>query len=507
MRLFGVPSWIATGALYGQGPMEVADAAALVETWIAGEAVPPPPPPTTPSIPEGSVLTWHSGRVQWEPGGGASAVVSEPVPVVSPADDAYAADWHGDGVTSDLAAWRGALADAIQAGLDDGTCLRVVQIPLGVSYIGGAPIQGGATKGNALVPLRVIPDTDKNFTIVLRGGPDGVQHWHWNQTVRQDSGCVIRTDVQGTNDATFGPLSIIGGPTPQQGFGAHTNDWSNMTVVVDGVLLMNDDNPTICGFDFGGVGRMVFKNGAVVTDAAGVAAHSYPGAAGWQFGLRTPQNNNNARSEVGSYEGVGQNFAAYVNEHTVAQRIMALYCVAGVELGNGGGTGHGISIQHLTVENCDVGLGSDPIDGGFPTKIMVESMNYESIAFAVINDQSGRLLGRVNVSGIGDDNFLADGSSVRGAVNLSIYDMARQPGVQTAPAVPASTVELRNPFFRDALVLVSGSGVSEIEVADAGGAARSVATSASPAVPVLLPTGAYITLTYTSAPTWVWTIL
>ena len=69
-------------------------------------------------------------------------------------------------------------------------------------------------------------------------------------------------------------------------------------------------------------------------------------------------------------------------------------------------------------------------------------------------------------------------------------------GPQAVPAVPASGTALANPFPFDCTVYVTGGVVTAIAV---GGTATGL-TSGS----VFIPTGETITLTYTSAPTWVW---
>jgi hypothetical protein len=145
-------------------------------------------------------------------------------------------------------------------------------------------------------------------------------------------------------------------------------------------------------------------------------------------------------------------------------------------------------------------------------KVRVNEFSWENLSFAVINDPSDFLMGQVYTSGIGVANLLVDSPTgnvnygVNGAQNLSVYDMGRQKGVQSSsPSVPATTVALRNPYFRDAFVHLTGGTVTNVQITDSGGTAQSIAT-ASPTT-FLLPTGAYITLTYSVAPTWKWTLL
>jgi hypothetical protein len=69
-------------------------------------------------------------------------------------------------------------------------------------------------------------------------------------------------------------------------------------------------------------------------------------------------------------------------------------------------------------------------------------------------------------------------------------------GLQTAPAVPATTVALTNPFPYACLVQVQGGTVTVIAV-------NAVTIGTTQGV-VFVPTGETITLTYSVAPTWRW---
>lgn len=413
-----------------------------------------------------------------------------------------------DGVTDDTAAIKACVQAACDAAVADGTYYAEVQFTSGIYQLSGSLTQGGSTLGNALIPLPVFPDTGQKMILVLKGSADNAPLWHWNQTTVQSAGVVLRTTKVGTNDATYGAASVIGGPTPQQGYGAASNVWSNMLIVVDGIQITVPNNPAISGFDFRGLAQMNFKNGACLanaTPATRTATGSMTSA--WQFGLATPQNNNNASSTIGKYSAEALNFGAYISEHCTVGQLFAIYCVAGIEFGDGNGTGHGILVHHACIEACDVGVGA--ITGAFPTKVKLDRLDFENISFALVNDASNALLGEINASGIGNGNLLQYGTAgpyVNGALNCIVRDMGRQKGVQTSPAIPATTVALRNPFFRDAFVHINGGTVSLVQITDSGGTAKTVATTTG--VPVLLPANASITLTYTVVPTsWTWTII
>jgi hypothetical protein len=429
--------------------------------------------------------------------------------VFTPEDYGAVADVFG-AATNSRQALKDCMQDVVTQGVAVGSPIYcgVIDLTPGGYYVGGALTQGGATKGNAALPLPVLPDTGQKFIFVFRSPYDMAPLWHWNQTSKQRAGAFIITDIAGTADVTYGRASLIGGPTPEQGYGQATNVWSNMLVVVDGVQLVVPNNPAICGFDFRGVAEMNVKSGSVFTDAT--PATKVDATNAWQFGLATPETNNNAVTRIGHYAAEGVNYGLMANEHLVAESVSCVYCVAGVEFGtHTASAAHGMVIDRLLVEASQVGIGA--AEGGFPLKVRINEFSWENLSFAVINDPSDFLMGQVYTSGIGAANLLVDAPAgnvnygIRGARNVSVYDMGRQKGVQTSPGIPASTTALRNPFFRDAFVHINGGTVSLVQITDSGGTARTVATTTG--VPVLLPTGAYITLTYSVVPTsWTWTI-
>ena len=78
-----------------------------------------------------------------------------------------------------------------------------------------------------------------------------------------------------------------------------------------------------------------------------------------------------------------------------------------------------------------------------------------------------------------------------------VYDEIDGLGKQPAPAVPASTVGLANPFTFACLVRVKGGTVTVVNVA---GVQYASATNCL----VYVDVGETITLTYSVAPTWDW---
>jgi len=126
-------------------------------------------------------------------------------------------------------------------------------------------------------------------------------------------------------------------------------------------------------------------------------------------------------------------------------------------------------------------------------------MSVESINTYDVDDGNSILRGAIQWANTNSSGTLTP--LVNGATGIKIIAVnpAGKPGSATPPSVPATTVALRNPFWRDAAVVVNGGTVTAIAV---DGTATGLTTGL-----VVVPTGKTITLTYSSAPTWTWTLL
>lgn len=402
---------------------------------------------------------------------------------------------QGDGSTDDTAAINAAVTAGFNAGTSNGTSYAEIYFPPGEYVVSSATTKGGATQGNAQIPLPVVASTAEKFVMVFSGVVDATGFVHWEQTVAQRSGAVIRSTLTGLAlDGTWGAPSIIGGPTVAQGSGVY----SNMKVVINGITLMAPFNPGIIGLDAKFCAQMHVVSLAVLANAPAVGSPSITTLPtnDLGMGLRGPQNGNNDCYVIDDYACEGFYYAMQWGEHVAALRIASVYCRVAVFLATGGGSFHGGSIVNMSVEVADVAIQTAGTPGS-AWPVHIAQLAVESVTTAV-DDANGVLHGMIYWT-----DTLDAGPVMSGGAHVKIICVSQkgQPGTKTAPGVPASTTPLVNPFWRDCVVVVSGGTVSAIAV---DGVATGYTTTGHT---VVVPSGKSITLTYSAAPSWTWTAL
>lgn len=401
----------------------------------------------------------------------------------------------GDNATDDTAAINAVVAQAVSDGISDGTYFARVYFPPSTYLLSGATTKGGATQGNSQITLPVIPSTGRKFVLVFSGTESGSAIAHWEQTVGQRSGAVLRSTLTGqTPDGTWGFPSVVGGPTVVQGSGMFTN----LQFVVEGVTVMAPHNPSLMGWDLKYVAQMVMLSGAALADAgvAGSPSLNTLPTNDQGIGLRVPNQQNNACNLIVDFACEGFYYGCTVTEHFTALRLMIVYCQVGLFVGGLGGISfHGASIVNYGVEATPIHIQClDNDSGTFPIDIV--SLHTETSTTWDVDDVNNMLTGTIHW--MKNDNTTP---LVRGGAKIKIISQnkAAVPGAKTPPSVSGSTVAFQNPFWRDCAVTISGGTVTGIAV---DGTATGATTGT-----VIVPTGKTITLTYSVAPTWNWVAL
>lgn len=351
--------------------------------------------------------------------------------------------------------------------------------------------------------------TTQKLVIALTGAGDAgfVQYWQSTTPNVAGTALVSTTTAPSTPHATFGIQSVIGGPSGSAGF---TGGYANTKAVVKGIEVVCPIYTNQYAYDFAYLSAChVDAASAHIFALAGVGGGTgplikdLPPQAAFQstigVGLRTPVTGNNADCTVSSFTVEGYARGLYIFDHFTAGRIFTFYTDVGIRLDTTlgvSGTMHAISILNWGCEATNGGLLVTGNAQRVPVNITMAS---ETVAPVYdVSDVGNNLYGILHW--VDPVNNRTPG--VIGAANLKFVNDRMGPGQWAgAPAVPASTTPQQNTSWRDAAVVVTGGTVSAVSV---DGVAQGYTASG---FTVIVPAGKNVTLTYSVAPTWKWTLL
>lgn len=406
----------------------------------------------------------------------------------------------GDGSTDDTAAIQAAINAAYAFAIANSFYAEVYcPVPTRWYAINGPLVKGGLTLGCAQLTLPVHPTTANKVTLAFIGQRDVSATIHWQQTVRQITGVTWKSNSDTAIDNAHGEASIIGGPTPAQGYGTSGSVFSNLMVFWDGIALMGPNTTNgVGGLDLRGVAACGGGSFSYLVDAHPVGGGIAGGSgAGNYFGLALPNNGNNDVCFWQSVTVYGMTYGVIAAEHTHITSFRGIYCfdpIVVVGTFYSGPTAlHSVTISNASVESVTSGGNHLVFVGsGARCHIVLDSED----AVVVINDQSGAGLNTGDVYLTGSWGSLVVPASTS---NVTIHDSTRAAGHVAAPSFPATTVAYQNVFCRPAAVTVTGGTVTAIAV---DGTALGVTSGT-----VIVPAGKNIALTYTGSPSWVWTLI
>jgi hypothetical protein len=426
----------------------------------------------------------------------------------------------GDGITDDTTAIINTINAAYAAGVANGTNYAEIYFPPAVYLIAGNPTIGGSTNGSAQIPLPVIDSAwigggqqaRQKFVLVFTGIADGSALYHWQQTMPQEAGAVLRSTYNaGTGLPATGEVSVLGGPTPHYGFGGSgtssngtSGTWNNMLVVVNGITIEVPQNGNICGFDFRGMAEANILSASVLARSTVTGAPSIPDP-NWSFGLAMPQTNNNDNCNIGYFSCEGLVYGLIIYEHTQINSVRLINCWDGLVVWPSSGFPHRNIISYASIENC---IKCVVFASTATTKLDILSLDIEWTSgpnSQIISDAHEAAYGTIYIGSNGGDatslnNALGSSVGLLGGSHLKVVNLDQGVGSAAVPSIPTSTTAFQNPFWRDAAVVITGGTVTDITV---DGATQLTATPGT----VYVPSGRMITMTYSAAPTWTWTLL
>jgi hypothetical protein len=380
-----------------------------------------------------------------------------------------------------------------------------------IYVVAGATQKTSANKGNAQIPLPLVgmagnPTLVLGFIGTRNNAAGGMFAASGNNPAPETCGTVLAsTLVSQANDGTWGLPSVIGGPTPEQGYtGGFTALWDNVMPMIDGMTVLFSLNPTMSAYDFRSCVKMEMPWGAALAFAANPVLATVEPSNSFAGGLFLPQGGNNAHTVIGTYTCFGSYTGVVMNEHGTWENITCIGCFCGmfVQTHN---DGHGYAGTRYDCEanqfHIQVGGSNVTISLNILLMDAEASSQYGAGGFH-IQDASNELKGTVHINDAGGIGQL----TISGAANLEIISANSLRGIATPPSVPATTVAFTNPFWRHADVYLTSGGAAVTAIA-VNGTATGLTLGTTGTVLVRVPSGATITLTYAStAPTWVWNL-
>lgn len=410
--------------------------------------------------------------------------------------------WH----TDDTAAIKLALSAAVTFALADPS--RRAQIVLSKIYgVSTAPVIGGSTLGNAVIPLPIVTATTTpkiRIEWVGQYGTDAAELAHWLQPAPQVSGpglACVRLD--GTNDASNGPAVILGGPV--NGYGANASLFSNMAIVLDSIRFIVPFNSTYGGADFLGLAED-YEHGVGVQPLGIV-----PAAGAWpqfnqasitnqfSWGIRKGDANNNDRQDINQYSCEGMTYGFGASEHTTWDSARAIYCILGCEIFAGASMPHGIRGNHLSAESCAWGVGVyNALPFGNTVKAVVTQVDLESSG--LLFDNNNLMSGSLGVMANNTPGYAV--YTISGGHLVTQRELMAPPGPIASPqAPPANNTAWVNSYNCDVWVTLTATTITQVTITSPGGTAvNQGGLAGSPAhFEMIVPNGCSYTPTFTGS--------
>lgn len=270
--------------------------------------------------------------------------------------------------TDDTSAIQAAV-DAAEAYLAGGRAYAQVYFPPRAPYIVAGALNTSKS-GNGQIVFGVCSTTATKKILEFRGATDGAAAVrHWQQTVPQYAGsCIISLGVFASTAAQISSINaagnpgVISGPNEGAGYGAGAV-YSNVQAVIRNLAILTTHSAY--GLTYGAANLYGCANCHIENFGYGTAGvvpgndYSSPGTfgTGLSIGLLLPAPGNNDHVVANNIScGGGYTYAAFVTEHLMMTRYMALYCWAGlVAVGNyfgSVGSVHAMKVIGASIEAC-----------------------------------------------------------------------------------------------------------------------------------------------------------
>jgi hypothetical protein len=315
-------------------------------------------------------------------------------------------------------------------------------------------------------------------------------------------------------DATYGQMSIFGGPSAQIGAG----QFANVRIEVDGVSLFAPWNSQIYGVDGSWVAQMIAPRAlfaAFVPVNVGGALIGGPYAQnvpsnGVAVGFAYPRASNNAANYGGLVSGESVPYAVAVSEHTTFTRLTGLYTTSACYFTSSPSVPHAVTIQHLCCEGSGNALDASALSG-LTIPVNVGMIETEGMTNSIVNDPNSVLTGTVRAAAGGASFVTVIGGNRLIVLDVQLHSPGPWSGAPAAPSSGSATTNTQqNQSYRYANIYLSATTITAV-YKGAPGVSTGLTqltgvtqASGGPGVRIRVPPGGYWSAAYTGTLTASW---
>lgn len=443
--------------------------------------------------------------------------------------------------TDDASAINSAVLAAAQWAVSTGNYKAQVMFQPGLYMLGGltqsttyqwSPFNTGLNYTyNTHIPIPFTTATARKLVLDFIGVGDASEPDYWGSSVPSVQGTCLVSAVFAASqpDATFGQMSVLGGPSAETniGGGGLSAGFANVLVNINGISVVTPYNAQQYSFDLRWCAQANIPNAAALAFAPVNLSGATVGgtwlrsttnpANGVAVGLAMPTNGNNDNDNIGLFSAEGIYTGLLVAEHFTAQRIATIFCNTGIAVNcsQPAGAAHGGSILYWSCEGGVTCLSTLNVGATNQYPLFIGSADFETINTYYVDDQGANLTGTMYWYDFSQYTPYSAGPSIRGGTHYQVINTRMYPGIWAAnaglgisgpPAAPATGTAQQN-IARPATVYCSATtSITSVAVGPTSGSLTSITVTAGAnvAVPVRVPMGYWYSVTYSGTLTTTW---
>ena len=362
-------------------------------------------------------------------------------------------------VSGGLVVWGTNNQTAIQAAVNAAEAYLAAGHTYAQVWTPGACVIDGplntSKSGNGQIVFGVYPTTAVKKILHFKGVKGSSAVRHWEQLVPQTGGsCWVSFGAYASASAQTTDINANGNPAvlcgPNEGtsnglaYGASAR-YSNVMCVLEDMAILTAHS--VSGWTYGAANLYGCANAHVEDFAYGTAGmyaagdYSNPNtfADGLSIGLLMPSAGNNDHNVMRNMScGGGYTYGVFLTEHSLADRLMVLYCWAGVcpvgTYAGSVGASHAMKVMQASVESCSHELYIiGPAAQGVGPIVDIDQLQTESGSPNIDGNSTGALmaaLGRVKLTGL----YTQSGVSMAQPCGIELVDGGVPSGIRRVTA-------------------------------------------------------------------------